>query len=134
MKKRILSIVSFILIASTLLFTVGCDSIKDDETSKVTDTEKSGTDASTEKNTEKKTQKITEKITEKTTEWGKKTEMPMIPGQTKTDETGNNGANLFTASTDGTGERTARFQLRFHFAPARKYRPFAFWKGRGRAY
>ena len=86
MKKRILSIVSFVLIASTLLFTVGCDSIKDDETSKVTDTEKSGADTSTEKNTEKKTQKITEKITEKTTEWGKKTEMPMIPGQTKTDE------------------------------------------------
>ena len=86
MKKRILSIVSFILIASTLLFTVGCDSIKDDETSKVTETEKSGADTSTEENTEKKTQKITEKITEKTTEWGKKTEMPMIPGQTKTDE------------------------------------------------
>lgn len=86
MKRKILTIISFILIVSTLLFTLGCNSATDNEKPEITEMKKSDADASTEKDTEKKTQKPTEKNTEKITEMGKKTEMPMTPGQTKTDE------------------------------------------------
>ena len=87
MKKRFLSIISFALVTAILLFTVGCNSTKDNsETTEGGDAEKNGTESSTQKNIENKTQRQTEKQTEKQTEWGKKTDMPMIPGETKTDE------------------------------------------------
>lgn len=79
MKKKILSIISTLLIASMLFLTVGCNG-SENETSEITDTEESQTD--TEEKTEKKTQKKTEKITET----GKKTDMSIVVGQTKTDE------------------------------------------------
>jgi hypothetical protein len=71
MKKKILSIICFILASSMLLFTVGCGG-EANETVEATDTQAQ---------TEKKTKK------EKKTETGKKTDMNMTPGQTKTDET-----------------------------------------------
>ena len=86
MKRKILTIISFILIVSTLLFKLECNYATNNEKSEITETKKRDADASTEKDTEKKTQKPTEKNTEKITEMGKKTEMPMTPGQTKTDE------------------------------------------------
>ena len=83
MKKKILAIICFLLIASFLLLSVGCTETKNNETeaTEATDTDKKETD------TEKPTEKRTQKKTESKTETGRKTDMIMTPGQTKTDET-----------------------------------------------
>ena len=77
MKKRIFAVISLILTASMLFLAVGCTG-NVEETTEVTDTEES--------ETKKKTEKKTNKKTEQATETGKKTDMPMTPGETKTDE------------------------------------------------
>ena len=83
MKKKILAIICFLLTASFLLLSVGCTATKNNETeaTEATDTDKKETD------TEKPTEKRTQKKTELKTETGRKTDMIMTPGQTKTDET-----------------------------------------------
>jgi hypothetical protein len=77
MKQRILAIISLILTASMLFLAVGCE-VNNEETTEVTDAE--------ETETKKKTEKQTKKKTEQVTETGKKTDMPMIPGETMTNE------------------------------------------------
>ena len=67
---------------SIMLSAVGCTQTNKESTD-VNDTNKTDGGDITEKKTEKKTQKKTEKATET----GKKTDMPMTPGQTKTEET-----------------------------------------------
>ena len=83
MKKKILAIICFLLTASFLLLSVGCTETENNETeaTEATDTDKKETD------TEKPTEKRTQKKTELKTETGRKTDMIMTPGQTKTDET-----------------------------------------------
>lgn len=83
MKKKILAIICFLLTAAFLLLSVGCTETENNETeaTEATDTDKKETD------TEKPTEKRTQKKTELKTETGRKTDMIMTPGQTKTDET-----------------------------------------------
>lgn len=83
MKKKILAIICFLLTASFLLLSVGCTETENNEieATEATDTDKKETD------TEKPTEKRTQKKTELKTETGRKTDMIMTPGQTKTDET-----------------------------------------------
>ena len=83
MKKKILTIICFLLTASFLLLSVGCTETENNETeaTEATDTDKKETD------TEKPTEKRTQKKAELKTETGRKTDMIMTPGQTKTDET-----------------------------------------------
>lgn len=77
MKKKLLSIVCFLLTASILFLAVGCTEAGGD----ATDSEQNQTD------TEETTGKRTQKKTELKKETGGKTDMPMTPGQTKTEET-----------------------------------------------
>lgn len=79
MKNKLLMLVCLILTAAMLLPTVGCNRVEE-ETNAVTDTDTEATE------TKKKTEKRTNRRTERITETGKKTEMPMLPGQTKTEE------------------------------------------------
>ena len=80
-KRKLLSIICFILTAAILLLAVGCSGADADETTpKETDTDETETD------TEATTEKRTQKKTELKTETGRKTEMNMIPGQTETTE------------------------------------------------
>ena len=83
MKKKILAMICFLLTASFLLLSVGCTETENNETeaTEATDTAKKETD------TEKPTEKRTQKKTELKTETGRRTDMIMTPGQTKTDET-----------------------------------------------
>ena len=67
---------------SIMFSAVGCTQTNKENTD-VNDTDEADSEEATEKKTEKKTQKKTEKATET----GKKTDMPMMPGQTKTEET-----------------------------------------------
>lgn len=76
MKKKLLSIVCLILTVSALFLTAGCTS-NEKKTTEVTDSNKN--DSEDETQTEKKTVIINE--------MGKKIDMEMIPGQTKTEET-----------------------------------------------
>lgn len=107
MKKKILFVICLILTASLLMGAVGCSG-SSDQTSSATDTNSSETDSETESSsdtevegssetdtesateseseTETQTEKQTQKETEKIIETGKKMDMPMTPGQTKTDE------------------------------------------------
>ena len=80
MKKKLLSIICFILTASILFLTIGCTEANQ-EASDATDTKQTETD------TKESTEKRTQKKTELKTETGRKTDMTMTPGQTKTDET-----------------------------------------------
>ena len=79
MKNKKISIVCWVLIVSILLFAVSCAG-SGNEIFESTDSETIYTE------TNKKTQRETQPKIEKTTESGRKTDMPMTPGQTTTDE------------------------------------------------